>query len=74
MPDTIDILEVQALGLAPAERARLAERLLASLDADPKVEEAWMDEALRREAEVASGKVALVPGHEALGRIRARLP
>ena len=48
MPDTIDILEVQALGFAPAERARLAERLMASLDADPEVEEAWMDEALRR--------------------------
>ena len=63
MPDTIDILEVQALSLAPAERARLAERLMASLDADPEVEEAWMDEALRREGEVAAGKVALVPGH-----------
>lgn len=74
MSDIIDTLEVQALGLAPAERARLAERLLASLDADPGVEDAWMDEALRREAEVASGEVTLVPGHEALARIRARLP
>ena len=74
MPEAIDTLEVQALGLAAADRARLAERPLASLDADPEVEDAWMDEALRREAEVLSGKVALVPGPEALSRIRARLP
>lgn len=32
----------------PAERARLAERLLASLDADPEIEAAWDDEIKRR--------------------------
>ena len=48
-------------------------RLIESFDRDTKVGEAWLDEALRREEEVLSGKVAMVPGREAVARIRARL-
>jgi putative addiction module component (TIGR02574 family) len=47
-------LEAAALKLAPKERARLAERLLASLEAlsPEERDELWADEALRRDAEL----------------------
>ncbi len=47
-------LEAAALQLPPRERARLAERLLASLDslAPEEQDELWAAEALRRNAEL----------------------
>jgi putative addiction module component (TIGR02574 family) len=57
--------------LSAVERARLIERLIASLDTDPGVEEAWTAEVERRNAEVESGAVSLVPGPEVLARLRA---
>ena len=43
-------VETEALRLAPAERARLAHRLLESIDQeiDAEVELAWIEEAERR--------------------------
>ena len=73
MSTTLEILEAEVLRLAPADRSHLLERLIASLDLDPGVEQAWELEADRREAELASGSVAAVPGHEAIARLRARL-
>jgi putative addiction module component (TIGR02574 family) len=70
----LEILEAEVLQLAPADRSRLLERLISSLDADPEVEEAWEREADRREAELESGSIAAVPGEEAIARLRARLP
>ena len=37
MPLTIESLEAEALQLNSADRARLIERLIASLDADPEI-------------------------------------
>ena len=51
----------------------MLERVIASLDLDPEVEEAWEQEAARREAQLAAGSAAIVPGHEAIARLRARL-
>lgn len=68
---TIEMLEVEALRLSAAERARLVERLITSLDADPKVEEAWSAEVERRNAEIESGSVALLPGPETLAKLKA---
>ncbi len=73
MPIPLDELEVEVLGLSSPDRARLLERLLDSFEPDFDVQEAWVDEALRREAEVLSGKAALVPGAEAIARARARI-
>jgi putative addiction module component (TIGR02574 family) len=71
----LEILEAEVqLQLAPADRSHLLERLIASLDADPEVEEAWEREADRREAELESGLITAVPGEEAIARLRARLP
>ena len=70
----LEALEAEVLKLGPADRSHLLERLIASLDADPEVEEAWEREADRREGELESGAVAAVTGHEAMARLRARLP
>ena len=71
MPATVEGLEAEALQLSAAERARLVERLIASLDIDPDVEEAWAAEVERRNAEIESGAVSLVPGPEALSRLKS---
>lgn len=71
MSSTVEALEAEALQLSSAERTRLVERLIASLDADPEVEEAWAAEVERRNAEIESGAVSLVPGPEALARLKA---
>jgi putative addiction module component (TIGR02574 family) len=53
-PMTESDLEAAALRLPPKERARLAERLLASLETLTAHErdDLWADEALRRDAEL----------------------
>ena len=71
MSSTVEVLEAEALQLSAAERARLVERLIASLDIDPDVEEAWAAEVERRNAEVEGGAVSLIPGPEALARLKA---
>jgi putative addiction module component (TIGR02574 family) len=72
MSSTLESLETEALRLSATERARLVERLIASLDIDPEVEVAWAAEVERRNAEIESGAVALVPGEEALARLKAQ--
>jgi putative addiction module component (TIGR02574 family) len=73
MPAHIYDLEAEVLNLGPAERAHLLERLIESFEPGSKIQDAWVSEALRREAEIQAGKVSLVPGHEAVARVRARL-
>ena len=73
MTTPVHELEAEVLSLAAPDRARILERLIESFDRDTKIDEAWLDEALRREEEVVSGKVAMVPGREAVARIRAQL-
>jgi len=73
MTTSLEVLEAEALKLAPADRSHLLERLIASLDTDPEVEEAWELEADRREASLESGSVTEVPAQEAMNRLRSRL-
>jgi putative addiction module component (TIGR02574 family) len=68
-----EILEAEVLNLPAAERSRLLDRLIASLEPDPAWEEAWAQEADRREADIAAGKSAWIPAEEALARLRAQL-
>jgi putative addiction module component (TIGR02574 family) len=70
---TIELLEAEALQLSAADRALLVERLIASLDADPEVEEAWAAEVERRHAEIESDTVTLLPGAETLAKLRAEI-
>ncbi len=71
MSMNVEALEAEALHLPPGERARLVERLIASLDADPEVEKAWAAEVKRRQAQVDSGEVALLSGPEVLAKLKA---
>ena len=68
---TVETLEAEALRLSAAERARLVERLIASLDADPEIEEAWAAEVERRHAEIESGAAEPLPGPETLSKVKA---
>jgi putative addiction module component (TIGR02574 family) len=69
----LEALEAEVLKLDPSDRSHLLERLIASLDPDPEVEDAWEREADRREAELSSGAVAAVPGRETLAQLRSKL-
>jgi putative addiction module component (TIGR02574 family) len=69
----LEVLEAEVLQLTPADRSRLFERLIASIDTDSAVEQAWELEADRRESELESGLVAAVSGQQAVARLRARL-
>jgi len=69
----LELLEAEALKLTSAERAALAQLLLASLDEGTEIEEAWAAEAERRIADVESGAVQVIPISEALAQVRASL-
>ena len=71
MSSTLEVLEAEALQLPATERARLVDRLIASLDNDPAVEDAWAAEVERRNAEIESGAVSLIHGPEALAKLKA---
>ena len=69
---TNQLLEAEVLKLPSHERARLAELLLASLDEDDEIMEAWADVAERRYEELRSGAVKGIPADEVLAELRAR--
>jgi putative addiction module component (TIGR02574 family) len=73
MQTQFETLEAEALKLTVAERAKLAEHLIASLDEDSEIEEAWAAETERRIAEIEAGTVQLIPAAEAIARARAAL-
>ena len=54
-------------------RAKLVERLIASFEPRSPAQSAWLAVAQARRADVQAGKAALVPGDEAVARVRARL-
>lgn len=70
-------LEAEVLDLPLEERARLAHRLLVSLDADTEddpaeVGHAWEEEIRRRVAEVDAGTADLIPAEQVFAELRAR--
>ena len=73
MPMPVHELEAEALCFAAADRAQILERLIESFERDTKIGVALVDEALRLDDEVISGKVRMVPGREAVSRIRPPL-
>ncbi len=73
MNTDLEALAAEVLKLGPADRSYLLARLMASLDTDPEVDQAWEREADRRESELESGSATDVPGHEAMARLRAKL-
>jgi putative addiction module component (TIGR02574 family) len=68
-------LELRVLRLPRRERARLAQRLISSLDSevDADVEKLWLREAERRLGELKSGKVAGIPAEKVIRKARSTL-
>lgn len=69
----LEVLEAEALKLTSGERAAFAQLLLASLDEDAEIEEAWAGEVERRIADVESGAVQVISISKALTQVRAAL-
>lgn len=68
-------IEREALHLPATDRAKFAHKLLVSLDdmSEPEIEQAWLDEAERRVAEIDQGLVQLIPAEEVSRKARALL-
>jgi hypothetical protein len=69
----VDVLAQQVLQLPSAERARLLDQVISSLDADHERDARWNALAVRRDAEADADPSVLVSGPDALARIRASL-
>ena len=69
----VDVLAQQVLQLPAAERARLLDQVISSLDADRERDARWNALAARRDAEADTDPSVLVSGPEAVARIRASL-
>ena len=72
---TLKELETEALRLNPAARARLAKKLLNSLDAlsEAEVERLWVEEAERRNDQIERGVVEARRAEDVFRDARARL-
>jgi hypothetical protein len=72
---TVDELMRAALRLNAAERASMARELLSSLESlsEAEVEQLWVEEALRRSAEIDAGLVETIPAGQVIAEARARL-
>jgi len=71
----IQAIEQEVLHLPIEDRARLAEKLLSSLDAlsEQEIEKLWLVEAQRRASEIDNGTVLLVSAEEVERKIQAIL-
>jgi len=72
---SIDEIEAEALKLEPKARARLAEKLLESLEtlSDPENERLWVEEAGRRDADLDSAPGTARPATDVIRDARAKL-
>ncbi len=68
-------LEAEIRKLDIKERARLAKRIVETLDelSDAEIEALWVEEAERRLDELEQGVVAEIPGEDVLDRVRAAI-
>lgn len=73
MSTPVEVLAQQILQLTSANRARLLDQVISSLDADRERDERWNALAARRDAEADADLDLLVSGAEAVNRIRASL-
>jgi hypothetical protein len=72
---TVDELMRAALSLNATERASMAHELLSSLESlsEAEVEQLWVEEALRRSAEIEAGLVETIPADQVIAEARSRL-
>ena len=74
MQTTLETLQAEVLRLSPADRAKLLDRLIVSLDVDPDAETAWDELADRREQELQTGAAKAISVEVAVARLEARFP
>jgi putative addiction module component (TIGR02574 family) len=70
---SFEMVEAQALALAPSDRARLIEHLVHHLDDDESIAEAWMQEAMRRDAEMDANPLLGIAHDRVMANLRAGL-
>ena len=72
---TTEQVESEALKLDPQGRAKLAEKLLRSLEdlSDEQIEQLWAEEAVRRDAELDSGTTSTRDAEDVFRDARSRL-
>ncbi len=77
MAETLAKIESDALRLSEEERARLAVRLLASLEEEAEspeeVERLWVAEAEERFRELRDGAVRGIPARQVFAELRTKL-
>ncbi len=77
MAHSLAEIETDALNLSEEDRARLAVRLLTSLEEESEspdaIEQFWLAEAERRFSELRDGIVQGVPASEVFAQARAKL-
>ena len=68
-------IEQEALNLSPEDRAKLAQKLLLSLESlsEEQIRESWLIEAERRAREIDRGEVQPIPAEEVRRKARALL-
>lgn len=69
----LEDIEAAALQLASGDRAKLAERLLISLEEDDEILAAWVEEAERRGQAHEQGEMGAIDFDESVARLKARL-
>ena len=72
---TMKQIVAEALKLPPMKRAKVASRLLRSLEGEPRLsksdlEKAWLEEAERRLKDWERGKVKAIPGERVMRELR----
>ena len=69
----LEVLEAELLQLPTADRIRVLDRVVASLDADAARDEAWEAVAARRDAQAESDPSLLLTLDDVLAGLRAEL-
>ena len=69
----LEDVEAAALQLVSSDRAKLAERLLISLEEDDEILAAWIEEAERRGEAHERGEMEAIDFDESIARLKARL-
>ena len=72
MQSTLETLQAEVMRLSPADRAKLLDSLITSLDIDADVEAEWDELADRREHDLKSGAAEGIPLEVAVARLEAR--
>jgi putative addiction module component (TIGR02574 family) len=70
---SFEMVEAQAMALGSSDRARLLDRLVHHLEDDESIAEDWMQEAMRRDAEMDANPVLGIPHELVMANLRAGL-